>query len=349
MAPGATGNLIGGDEPGQGNVLSNGANGIGINGANNRVIGNRIGTDRTGTRRIGNDYGVVLSTNFGVPNPNVTGNLIAENLISGNNLAGVALVNGATANTVRHNRIGTDLSGTAPLGNGLNGVAAAIGASDNLVEENLIAHSGASGIIVASDDLGVAPPPNGNELRSNAIHSNRDLGIDLSLDTHIPPLYEGPTLNDLLDGDEGPNHLQNFPVLSPSSIRTPALVEVWGSLDSAPLTPYRIEVFTSREAELLEVGSISFLSAEGESPNGSVHVVTDATGHVDFHLVASDAAPAGDFLTATATNLLTGDTSELSEATELRSAGSDHGRRSGAAGGDGGAAAWTTWPFAAGD
>jgi hypothetical protein len=355
LAPGATGNLIGGRGPGDGNVLSNGANGVGINGAHNQVIGNLIGTDRTGTQRIGNDYGVALSTSFGVINRNVTGNLIAENLISGSNLAGVALINGSTANTVRHNRIGTDLTGTAPIGNGINGVALAIGANDNLVEENLVAFNGATGILVASDSLNVAPPPNGNQLRSNAIHSNGDLGIDLSLDTSIPPIYEGPTLNDLLDADGGPNRLQNVPVLSPDCFRTPALVQVWGSLDSAPLTAYRIEVFTSREAEIIDVatpaGTIAFLAAEAESPNGAITVVTDASGHADFYLVAAGAAPAGDYLTATATDLITGDTSELSEAVHLGGAGASTAvaRASGAAGGDGGVSAWTTWRFAAGD
>jgi hypothetical protein len=124
LLDGVAGNTVGGRQLGAGNVLSNnGAAGVAIQQSSNTTVqGNLIGTDPTGT--------VALSPiQNGVSIVDGTGNTIggtdasSGNLISGNGLSGI-LVSGsaASANIALGNRIGTDRSGTRPLGNGLEGV-----------------------------------------------------------------------------------------------------------------------------------------------------------------------------------------------------------------------------------
>jgi hypothetical protein len=114
-------NVIGGDTPGERNVISgNGDNGVKIDSAtHNIVIGNYIGTDASGTMAIGNrEDGVAFQ---GEASDNRVGGTAANerNLISGNGEAGVNIRDGSTSNTVSGNLIGTDASGTQPLPNGL--------------------------------------------------------------------------------------------------------------------------------------------------------------------------------------------------------------------------------------
>src|SRR5262245_46424088 len=117
------------------------------------------------------------------------------------------------------NYIGIDYPSGNPLGNGGAGVAI-VEASNNLIGlfggTNVIAHNGAG---VAISGAGAV----GNLIRHNSIHSNTGLGIDLGAD--------GPTPNDADDTDEGPNHLQNFPVIA---LVTPGAfsLTVEGSIES---------------------------------------------------------------------------------------------------------------------
>jgi hypothetical protein len=160
----------------------------------------------------------------------------------------------------------------------------------------------------------------------NSIFGNDELGIDLGRD--------GVTLNDLLDvdvGNVGNNNLQNFPVIAGKrSFRNPALLQVWGSLDSKPNQQYLIQVFSSALADPSGYG-------EGQQLVGNVTVTTDVAGHAEFHLPAKFSAPAGSIITATATDLLTGDTSEFSQWENVNEKGSPtaYEHAAGAAGGDG--------------
>lgn len=81
------------------------------------VSGNLIGTDRTGTRALPNYDGMSME---GVVRYCVIGGTTAaeRNIISGNTDYGLPLFGvGATGNVVIGNYIGTDISGTHPLGN----------------------------------------------------------------------------------------------------------------------------------------------------------------------------------------------------------------------------------------
>ena len=157
--------LIGGPMPGAGNVIaaSDGA-GIGIVFATDTTVqGNLIGTDITGTKPLG-DRGFGIEVGDG-------GVLIGGtqkgdgNLISSNQDTGV-FVDGGGNVTIQGNRIGTDITGTKPLGNGMGvwarsssgltigGTGAGAG---NLISGNLesgLVFTGDSGVVVQGNLVG---------------------------------------------------------------------------------------------------------------------------------------------------------------------------------------------------
>src|SRR5208337_4634451 len=147
-------NLIGGDQPGDGNVIaanrSFGVLLLGTTATGNRIAGNLIGTNPAGAANLGNALdGLVLSAAPG----NTIGGLAAadRNVISGNGGNGIDVLNivGADGVVILGNFIGTNPSGLGPLGNGLagvllNGVSGTVIAGAAL--PNLISGNGGNGI-----------------------------------------------------------------------------------------------------------------------------------------------------------------------------------------------------------
>jgi len=168
---GAANNTVGGTVAGARNVISgNGNQGVGISSSGtsgNRVEGNFIGTDVTGTLSVPNLTGVGLQAST---TNNTIGGAVAGagNLLSGNNNSGL-LIDGASGNTIQNNRIGTDVSGTAPLSNGEHGIHILNGSSNNLIGGaglgNLISGNDIRGI-----DIGGAST--GNVIEGNIIGRN---------------------------------------------------------------------------------------------------------------------------------------------------------------------------------
>ena len=114
-------NTIGGTTPAARNIFSgNGGGAVDIAGGTatgNLVQGNYIGTDVTGTAALANLGGVGMRVD--ASNNTIGGTTPdARNVISGNSLSGVGIVSGANGNIVEGNYIGTNATGTAPLGNG---------------------------------------------------------------------------------------------------------------------------------------------------------------------------------------------------------------------------------------
>jgi CSLREA domain-containing protein len=158
---GATNVTIGGAVAAARNLISgNALTGIaygasgGDGGSGHLVQGNFIGTNAAGTAALPNGSGIGLA--YAVSNTTVGGTTPdARNVISGNTGRGVLISNGlgavdVTNNVVAGNFIGTDVTGTVPLGNGshgigLYGLANTIGGSA-AGAGNVIADNASSGI-----------------------------------------------------------------------------------------------------------------------------------------------------------------------------------------------------------
>ncbi len=167
-------NLIGGIEPGAGNLISgNSMYGLSMSGgAGNTAQGNFIGTDVTGAKAIGNGDGVYVSEKNDTIGGSQSG---AGNLISGNrgNGIGIDQIEGAaTGIVIQGNFIGTDVTGMSRLGNGAAGIY--IASSPNNViggttpgAGNVISANGGSGVSIF--DSSAANPSTGNVVQGNKI------------------------------------------------------------------------------------------------------------------------------------------------------------------------------------
>lgn len=202
----------------------------------------------------------------------------------------------SSGNSIAGNFIGTGTNGLTDLGNLQDGITIlgnsnSIGSSA-LSDRNVIANNGGNGVTVASSATS-------NAILGNLIHSNDGLGIDLGDD--------GVTANDgelttNPDQDTGGNRLQNFPTLSLASPDpTPGVV---GTLASTPGTTFRIEFFASSTADVSGYG-------EGQRFLGFANVTTDGTGQASFSPTLASIGD-GEVISATATDLMTSETSEFS-------------------------------------
>ena len=294
--PGGSDNLIGGMDPGAGNLLSGNTRGglyISSGGTGNAVEGNFIGTDLSGTRAVPNGYGFFVFSGSDIQIGGAQAG--AGNLISGNLHDGISLIDSfASGNRIEGNRIGTDVSGTLPLPNLDNGVnlvnESALGAPhDNTIggtvgaAGNLIAYNGHDGILI---DTGT-----GNAIRRNMIFGHDSgLGIDLV---------------------NGGNNGQAYPVLtSATSDATSTTVE--GTLTSTPSTTFTVEFFADSVCNPSGYG-------EGERFLGSTTVTTDASGQGAFTFSVAIPVDPGQFVAATATDPA-GNTSQFSACAQVTAA-----------------------------
>lgn len=164
-------NLIGGSNPGEGNVIS-GNSGIGLyigtGATSNQVIGNMIGTNSTGGAALGNgDDGVALWFS-------ANSNLISQNVISGNTGNGVALIIDSYNNLLTGNMIGTDAGGVFAIPNSQSGVIIGNGATNNVIGEpgagNIVSGNAAWGIVVSAGPA--AYPVDNTVIQGNKIGTN---------------------------------------------------------------------------------------------------------------------------------------------------------------------------------
>lgn len=289
-------NLIGGSQPAARNLISgNLERGIFIlgDGMDNLIQGNLIGTDITGTLPLGNDTGINIQPSS--LRTLVGGSQAGEgNVISGNTSSGVSIVGfvGATMdNLVQGNLIGTDVTGTQDLGNGGSGVelgGQGVGPNTvggtNVSEGNVIAFNQMDGVFVFGTF--------GQSILGNSIFENDGLGINL---------------------DTGANNDQAAPLLT-SALSMDCLTKLEGSLSSTPNTDYRLEFFSNPMADPSGNG-------EGKTFLASLGVTTDGAGDVNFSVELPTNPMMPEFLTATATDQNTGDTSEFSNAIEVFGSG----------------------------
>ena len=208
-------NLIGGTNPGEGNLVSgNGKTGVylsGLGALSNRITGNLIGTDLTGTLALPNAYaGITLSEAA----HNVIGGSTpgARNIISGNAQDGIFLSSNSTANVIAGNWIGVDATGLKPLPNHYNGISLSgacsntigglfpgsgnvisgntgygvnllSGARTNVLQGNYVGSDNSGGQAVANGLSGIRVESDGNQiggesgLTGNLISGNHDDGL----------------------------------------------------------------------------------------------------------------------------------------------------------------------------
>jgi len=300
---GATANVVGGPTAAQRNVISgNGTVGVDVGGAGvsgNLVQGNFIGPDIAGSGAsfVGNGFAGLYVVG------GAQSNRFLDNVVSDNGTCGFFIGDaGTSANLIQGNLIGTDAAGVANVGNGYNGLILFGGASNNVVglgldgsgTGNRIAFSGSAGIRL--DDTSTA----GNTIRGNRVYASGGLGIDLAA-----PSFFGVTPNDAGDGDSGPNRLQNFPTLTNAAVWGAAM-NLRGTLNSTPNRSFILDFYRSTAADGSGYG-------EGEVYFGSATVMTDGSGNATFSFGASGAF-SNNVFTATATDLVAGDTSEFSPA-----------------------------------
>ena len=346
---GASDVTIGGTTASARNVVSgNGSGGVALFGLFSHdvvVQGNYIGTNAAGNAAVGNT-GIGVDIDHS-PNNTIGGSAAgAGNVISGNTGHGIQILGSlASGNTVQGNSIGTKADGTGALGNGLDGVGFFSATNNTLggpgAASNLISRNGGTGVFLDSASTGnqilgnvvrlsegqgirVAGGPNtigpgnivfsnfdtgvavqstaaGVRITANQIFGNQQLGIDLVGGTDDG---FGTTANDTDDPDTGANNLQNFPVLT-TATRSNAngITTVTGTLNSNPSTDFKIELFLAN-ADASNHGEAQVLLA-------TKTFTTDSGGDRSFS-IAVGSLSAGMVLTATATSVVAGNTSEFS-------------------------------------
>lgn len=285
------GNTLGGTDPGHRNLISgNVAHGVVIccvESSDNDVLGNYIGTRRNGNALLGNgaDGVQIVSAFANKVGGTATG---AGNVIAGNGQDGI------------------DIRGTNADGNAANVIVG------NLIRSN-DQHGvriefgpqtvGPGNVIVQNGDDGVRVSASASNARitANQIFANGNLGINLSGGRQNT---FGVTANDTDDPDAGANGLQNFPVLR-SALRSNAtgVTNVVGTLNATPSTQFTVELFLAA-ADGSDHG-------EARAMIASQDVTTNSSGDIGFEF-QSTALVAGHVLTATATSIAAGNTSELS-------------------------------------
>jgi CSLREA domain-containing protein len=279
------------------NTIASEYQGIDICGSsNNTVVRNLIGSNST----LAPDFGVFNQgiSMFGGPCPftaPATGNVIGGapgdgNTVLNSQLDGIAVDSGN--NTVSYNTV----SGTKSTLTTAAGVEVS-GSSNTIGPANVITGNAKTSVRVSSGT--------GNRITQNSIDANGALGIDL-VDPSDPA--SGVTPNDPGggDGDSGPNNLQNFPVLT-SATANAGSVRIVGTLTSAPSTSYRIEYFASTACDGSGNGEGGrFIGFSLQTTNGA------GTLAIDTGSGLSAPVSVGEAITATATDVSTGDTSEFS-------------------------------------
>ncbi len=190
-------NIIGGTQPGQGNLISgNGGPGIFLidpSTTGNAIAGNLIGTTASGAAGLGNtEDGIDI---WQGAHDNTVG---PGNIISDNGGEGILLGVDVSGTAIFGNFIGTNAAGTAALGNSGDGILLdwapdnTIGGS-TISERNIIAGNGGYGIRISG------AMANGNVVAGNYIGT--DAGGATALGNGVDGIYINAAQNNRIGGD----------------------------------------------------------------------------------------------------------------------------------------------------
>jgi hypothetical protein len=292
--------------------------GILLNRAQDTIIeGNYIGTSSDGMSRVSQrgPNGIEVRDSFNT--------IIRDNLISGlyvlgvNHAAGLTFgtairVNAINADnmgvTIQGNKIGTDATGQGEI---LTYIGISVAQSTGLYTplDTMIGGTepGQGNTVAFTETIGVVigPLTVGARISGNSIHSNTMLGIDLLPWSGAP----GVTPNDALDNDtNGGNAFQNFPVISSVSSSGNS-TQFEGMLNSSPDSDFAVEFFASPSCDPSGYG-------EGQIYLGHDLVTTGPDGNSPINATLPNSVPSGWVVSATATELASGNTSEFSMCSE---------------------------------
>jgi hypothetical protein len=297
---GGGGHVIGGPSSGAGNVISgNSEDGITLSSSNNTVQGNFVGTDSRNFADLGNagegitmDAGASSNTIGGLP-------ALARNVVSGNGSNGV-VINGPS-NVVQGNLIDDNAFAGVLVQADSNVVGGSLPSAGNTISGN-----GDDGVTV----IGVR-----NSILFNSIVANTGLGIDLGGDGVTANDGDNPLTPVVVetDNDTGPNNLQNFPEVRSASASGTTLT-IAGSLESAPRQTFTVQCYLA-DNPVDPSGH-----GEGQTLVEETTITTGANGEASFTCSSGSQGliSAGRRVTATATNVTTGDTSEFADNVTVR-------------------------------
>jgi hypothetical protein len=255
-----------------------------VTGNGNTIAGNYIGTNSAGTATLG-----AMAENIQVRSANNTigGSTTADRNIIAGGTEGLRIYGAtATSNIITNNYIGTGINGTEALGFSDDGLDIGTSAANNTIGgtssnlANIIRNATGDGIEFRSD------AGTGNVILGNSIFSSGGNGIDFNQD--------GITANDAGDGDNGPNGLQNYPILTSASSSAGG-TNIVGTLNSNASTTYRVEFFSNSPL-------VAGANGEGQVYLGFVEVTTNVSGNATINTTLVGVfVGAGDKVSATAT------------------------------------------------
>jgi hypothetical protein len=242
---------------------------------------NRISRNFLGVSPVGQPVGIRAFDTRGIVRIFGDRNIIDHNVIhTGQGMPGIWSF-GGSHNRIESNRIGVSLEGQAlPLnryGIQFSNDFVSGPSDNNVIVDNVIGYTVSAAISI---EIGT-----GNRIQRNTMIENGGPGIDLGED--------GPTANDPLDADAGPNGLQNFPAISRVR-RVLGGTRIIGTLDSAAIATYELDFYSTPEAPAANLN-------EGRTHLGAVTVTTDASGDASFNALLPAVLPPGHIVVATAT------------------------------------------------
>ena len=282
---GSTGTIIGGTTPAERNVIA--GRGLTLLGTGAAVIGNFIGTDVTGNvplARFGAGITMMGSNN------RVGGTTEGErNVIVGASSGAIAVY--GTGQSILGNSLGLGADGVTLLPTPYGSSNVFVVDATNVTIGGVAPGAGNT----IAPNWGSTPGVNVRKGQSVAIRGNTTIGPNLPIDL----AENGPTPNDPGDADEGPNHLQNHPLLEIVSSNG-ASTRVRGTFNGAASTTFTVDFYTAAACVNGVPSDTRWI--------GSTTITTDGSGNASF-----EATLPGAHASVSATVTSPGnDTSELS-------------------------------------
>ena len=297
--------------------------GIRVMSSGNVLNFNFVGVEPSGTVARGNANGIVIEAG--------RDNELQSNLIAGNSGAGV-LVNAAN-NNLFNNLIGVTQSVAATLPNGGDGVS--VTAANARIAGNIIGGNAGAGLRLAGIGQTFNARVQGNTIGGGgALFSNNGGGVVVSrangnligadnfgsgntiaYNSGPGVTVDGSVSNRILDNFifsntgagialiNGGNNNQPAPALD-VVVTTNTGTRAQGVLNAAPNASYRLQLFSNEAC------------GQGEHLAGEATVTTNSSGAAVFNAPVTPAVPAGQFMTATATDA-NGNTSAFSNCKQI--------------------------------